>query len=63
MPTIPSIRHRTFAIRKHLNEMKTAAEHMDLKRMQSHKEIIEDHLHEIDRDCAAMRQMTERVLK
>lgn len=58
-----SIRSRTVTIRNHLGEMATAAKHLDLKRLESHRSIIEDHLYEIDRMMVELENLSERIAK
>lgn len=57
------IKSRTLTIRNHLKEMTVAAQHLDLKRMQAHREIIEDHLHAIDGDIVLLRNLADRITK
>lgn len=55
------VRNRTLTIRNHLNEMVTAAKHMDFKRMESYRSLIEDHLYEIDKDMETMDLLARRI--
>lgn len=56
-----SIRSRTVTIRNHLNEMAVAAQHLDLKRLESHRSIIEDHLYEIDKMMVELDCLADRI--
>lgn len=59
----PGIKSRTLTIRNHLKEMSVAAQHLDLKRMESHRSIIEDHLYEIDKSVVDLRNLADRITK